>query len=157
NAGALPPLNRNTPSPGTWHLFVLPYIELDTLYKLAEAGSIFTVHGYALSSTFYCPSEISTPNHHCPHGHGNSNYAPNFQVFGSRVDSSGNYTSKYKISNIPDGTSNVIFIAERFALLSGGQENCWTCPAPGSYGTQFAYQSQAVPQVGIRVDESDWL
>jgi prepilin-type N-terminal cleavage/methylation domain-containing protein len=152
----LPPLNRTAPAPaGTWHFFILPFMEQMPLYRAAETNGLGSVHSRTLSTPFYCPSELSSPSHKCPHGFGNSNYAPNFQVFGSKV-SGGNYTSKYNIDAIPDGNSNVLLVAERFGLLAGGQENCWTCPAPGVYGSQFAYQSQSVPQVAVRVANSDW-
>jgi len=135
-AGTLPPLNRVTPEPdGTWTFFVLPFVEQMALYRQGELNGLFTVHANVLSESFYCPSEISAPLHRCPHGYGNSNYAPNFQIFGSKVSGS-NYTSKYNIDTIPDGNSNTLFVAERYALFSSGQENCWTCPAPGQYGTQ---------------------
>jgi len=158
NEGALPALYRTTPAPeATWHLIIQPWVQEVALYRLGTVppGRLGTVHTYVLKSTFYCPSELSAPNHKCPHGYGNSNYAPNYQVFGTKV-TGGNYTAKYKIDTIPDGNSTVLFVAERFALLSGGQENCWTCPAPGSYGSQFAYQGQSVPQVGVRGAHSDW-
>src|SRR3982750_2079648 len=47
NGGSLPPLNRLTPAPaGTWHLFVLPYVEEWALYSLgtASSGGLGTVH-----------------------------------------------------------------------------------------------------------------
>jgi hypothetical protein len=84
-------------------------------------------------------------------------YAPNYQMFGTRTGLGLGYASAYKINTVPDGLSNVIFLAERFALPNGmlaPAENDWTSFGL-VYGTQFALFSQEVPQVGVKQRESD--
>jgi len=156
NEGRLPPLNQSSKAPyGTWHFFVLPYVEEENLYKLGmNGGGAGALYNRVLADTFFCPTEINNPTKKCPHGYGNSNYAPNFQVFGSKNTGS-DYVSKYNIDQVPDGLATTLFVAERYAL-PGTAENCWTCPAPGQYGSQFAYTSQSVPQIAPRMSTVDW-
>ena len=99
-----------------------------------------------------CPSDTSAPTWRCPHDFAVGSYAPNYQVFGTNTIN-GNHP-KYRIGNLPDGTSNVLFLAERFGLPAGG-ENDWVASVSNT-GSQFAWESQEGPQVGIRVDQSDW-
>ena len=158
NKEALPPLMRSTVPAGAWCHFLLPYVEQDSLYRLGLTATqpwiLAAYHGTRVP-LFLCPSEFSAPSGLCPHGWGLTNYAPNYQVFGTLV-SGGNYRSKYTLATIPDGTSNVVIVAERYGLPNGG-ESCWANPAPGIYGNQFAWNSTAVPQVTVPANQADWL
>jgi type II secretory pathway pseudopilin PulG len=124
---------------------LLPFIEQDNMYKSGMnevktwTGKVgdgkISTHGFV--KTFICPSDssnsVTEPRAlYQPTGASwvGSSYAANQQVFGGVVrnagpDSKDNtakvYASLYNIGNIPDGTSNTIFIAERFALAGTGK------------------------------------
>jgi prepilin-type N-terminal cleavage/methylation domain-containing protein len=152
--GTLPPLH--SPKYGTWGFHVLPYIEQNSLFSLGQkiGWSSGTVHGTVVTS-FQCPADMSSLTGKCPHGWALTSYAPNFQVFGTKKIGA-DYTPQYRIATIPDGTSNVISIAERYRLPGTG-ESCWGNPAPGKFGSQFAWNSTSVPEVAIPPKEADYL
>jgi prepilin-type N-terminal cleavage/methylation domain-containing protein len=155
----LPPLGRWALPGGSWSTFLLPYIEQEPLYRMAIT-MVQPWLSVELRSTrvvaFICPSETSAPNGMCPHGWAITNYAPNYQIFGSNGgDGFGNYGSKYPLGALPDGTSNIIIIAERYGLPGGG-ESLWANPSPGLSGAQFGWQSTAEPQLAVPVLQSDW-
>ena len=71
--------------------------------------------------TYQCPSDPSLGNclDWCD---GDSSYAGNFQVFGgaANTNSSSNWDGLARIpASIPDGTSNTIFFAEKYARCNG--------------------------------------
>jgi prepilin-type N-terminal cleavage/methylation domain-containing protein len=156
NNDEFPPFMKNTAPAGTWCFWLLPYIEQDPLYRigLTNGSTSANVRGVKVV-TFQCPTDISAPNSLCPHGWALTNYAPNYQLFGTNTVA-GNLRSKYKMSTVPDGTSNVLMIAERY-MLPGGGESCWANPAPGIFGDQFAWNSTSVPQFGVPYAQADWL
>jgi prepilin-type N-terminal cleavage/methylation domain-containing protein len=135
----------------TWGYQILPYIELNAWY---DRGAKADIHGTVLPN-FQCPTDISAPEHLCPHGWGLTNYAPNFQVFGT-VSSAGGYFPKYQLATIPDGLSSVLFVAERYGLPGSG-EACWDSQPLSLYGSQFAWNSAAVPQVRVPPAQADYL
>jgi prepilin-type N-terminal cleavage/methylation domain-containing protein len=152
NNGDLPPLMRTGGlSTRTWGYEILPYVEQNAL---KDQGTKTDIHGSVLAN-FQCPTDISAPTGKCPHGWALTNYAPNYQVFGI-VSSAGGYIAKYKLGNIPDGATNVLFIAERYGLPGSG-ESCWDNPPLNQYGSQFAWNSQSVPQIGIDPKKADYL
>src|SRR5262249_14708054 len=71
--------------------------------------------------TYQCPSDPSLGNclDWC---NGDSSYAGNFQVFGgeANTNSSSNWDGQGRLpATIPDGTSNTIFFAEKYARCNG--------------------------------------
>jgi hypothetical protein len=86
--------------------------------------------GSRVSSRFYFPWAASS-------------YAANYQVFGTENDfgspKSGNYCGpKYKIGEIPDGTSSTVFFGEQFAACGSTAGTLWAYPGIGNYsGTQY--------------------
>jgi prepilin-type N-terminal cleavage/methylation domain-containing protein len=160
NRDQLPPLNQTSVPAGSWSFHLLPYIEQSSLYRIGLSNNSPWSNPNLIGNrvaTFLCPSEISAPTGKCPHGWALSNYAPNFEVFASQQPPiSGNYRSRYPLAGIPDGTSNVIFIAERYALPVGG-EACWAERSPGIFGSQFGWISQAVPQFVPPLNQADYL
>ncbi len=136
----------------SWFVSTLPHIELDNLNRAPGDLSFHVMPGIG------CPSDVSCPGFKCSHGRGNGSYAPNFQMFGTGTNPGMGYHSKYLISNVPDGLSNTLFLAERYALPSGthpAAENEWSS-GPGLRGTQFAAISQEIPQFGVPQSQSDW-
>jgi prepilin-type N-terminal cleavage/methylation domain-containing protein len=153
NQGMLPPQHNKDEGPWAFHL--LPYIEQEPLYQQGQAGwSKSAIHMVVLA-VLQCPTDASAPKGKCPHGWGLSSYAPNFQLFGA-IKNSGNYSPQYRLSVIPDGLTNVLFIAERYRLPGTG-EACWDEASPGKYGDQFAWTSTAVPEVGVLWTLADYL
>jgi competence protein ComGC len=136
------PIEGGIARPQSIFFTLLPYLEEEKTYDAAmkqpgvrtwEAidptlgGSVFR----KVVRSFCCPMDSSTSTTLPPAaGWGGSSYAANAQVFGmiDRVvtdpapggKSWNRLTSIYNIGNIPDGTSNTIFIAERFALAGRG-------------------------------------
>lgn len=148
NNSKLPPLYTATPIRGSWFFHVLPYMEQDGLYRQGTAA----VTGIPVGQ-FLCPADDSCPTGKCPHGYAVGSYAPNYQLFGTNT-TGGNNTSKYTMKRIPDGSANVIALAERYGLPATA-ENDWTSTL-SVFGTQFAWQSQAVPQIGVPFKQADW-
>jgi prepilin-type N-terminal cleavage/methylation domain-containing protein len=89
-------------------------------------GSGF-IYANAFVKTFYCPSDSSNSQQNTigTIGWVGSSYAANVTVFGTSVRTEPllgrtMFAATYNIGNIPDGTSNTIFIAERFADAANG-------------------------------------
>jgi prepilin-type N-terminal cleavage/methylation domain-containing protein len=154
HAGELPPLFKPSLSgvAQTWGYQTLPYVEQTAWYGVGATTSIHSV----VMGVFLCPSDPSAPTGLCPHGWGLMNYAPNFQVFGIVLAAGGADVPRYKIGTIPDGISNVLFIAERYGLPGGG-EACWDNMPLNAYGSQFAWNSTSVPEVGVPPAQADYL
>jgi hypothetical protein len=109
---------------------------------------------HAFVKEFVCP-EDPTNSAEKPTACGwvGCSYACNYQVFGTR-----GWAPKYDVANIPDGTSNTVFIAERFAQYPGepgrfndpdGKEkqanNLWAWPANFPPNPPTAYK-KPLPQ-----------
>jgi prepilin-type N-terminal cleavage/methylation domain-containing protein len=117
---------------GTTLFHLLPFLEQDNLYRSAGSGGIYSATNNGVYAaplkTFLCPSDPSvgpggvvqddqTPQN--PWGAGC--YAGNVQVF-ARVDANGNLIDGQGAARIPasfpDGTSNTILYAEKYARCS---------------------------------------
>ena len=124
------------PSPsgayGTTFFYLLPYIEQDALYKLANGDSMNV--GGTVVQAFLCPSDPSATNANTyggcgvmqsiavqRDGFGSSNYAANVMVFEPRG------TQSIEVA-MPDGTANTVMFAERFRNCSPSSGGC-TLPA----------------------------
>ena len=153
----LPDLTRLTEPRGSWAYRLLVHLEQENVHRLGRAPDSPFQQSVRVNlvKTFVCPSDVTAPDGRCPHGWALSNYAPNYQVFGTRATAEGQLCP-YKINTIQDGTSNVIFIAERYGLPPGG-ESCWANPAPDKYGSQFGWNSTSVPQIRVSPGQADWL
>jgi prepilin-type N-terminal cleavage/methylation domain-containing protein len=139
---------------------LLPYIEQEALFRLGvpgNSGSFWdnpcpgTPSGTirtATVKTFQCTSDPTLTNGYAANqvnAWGGTSYAGNFQLFGmgnypARFGGT-NWAAKYTIGNIPDGTSNTVAFAERFAAC-GGSGNLWAWPGgdwnPNAWGVTFA-------------------
>ncbi len=138
---------------------LLPFIEQEALFRAGTAGPNTTfwdnpVAGApsgtvrsAVVKTFQCPSDVSMSNGFAANQvnqWAGTSYAGNFQLFGmSRMtDTAGTtWAARYTIANIPDGTSNTVAFAERYAACRstgnllhwpGGDWN------PNQWGVTFA-------------------
>jgi hypothetical protein len=156
-----------TTNPQSFFFTLLPFIEQDNLYKIGMGqgpdGPFFDprdktvnltwmcstsstskapIYSHAFVNTYVCPADptnaIGQPT---ALGWVGSSYGANYLLFGIE-----NWKPIFNIGNIPDGTSNTVFIAERFAQFPGpaGQftdrdgttqqaSNLWAWPA--NHGT----------------------
>jgi hypothetical protein len=160
----LPPALRgagtSASTPGWANLLsvLLPYLEQDALYKIgnanANAGGGFwdgsPVPGApsnsvrtAVIKAFLCPSDPSLANGFSAaqvNAWAGTSYAGNWMLFGAS-----NAQARYGVGNIPDGTSNTVAFAERYAAC-GSYGNLWAWPGghywngwePNTWGVTFA-------------------
>ncbi len=170
---------QSTGQPGyNINFALLPYLELETIFKAAvgqvwnwDAALTGTKSGTIRTATikaFQCPSDSSMVNGYSFYQVDNwagTSYAANFQVFGATASTTNlNQTSSvssYTIGNIPDGTSNVIAFAERYAgcngqgnLLhwpGGNRMNGWNAPDWGvTIGNKMMGGTwNQPPQIGV--------
>jgi prepilin-type N-terminal cleavage/methylation domain-containing protein len=156
---------------GTTLFLLLPYLEQDNLYKSA-AGPNFTYVAFPANDPVYtmplkafqCPSDPSVPAggvvevQGVPFGA--SSYAANAQVFGT-VDANGNlqntapsagglpnwYGAARIPASFPDGTSNTILFAEKYAQCNTGG-NAWGYFAGAPFSPSFANSTFGGSAVG---------
>jgi len=120
---------------------ILPFVEQDNVFKQAyNGGGAIWVNGNhaAVIKTYLCPSDASTPSGMATTGAGwaVSNYAPNWQVFGTYNPGDCSERAQYKLANIPDGTSNTVFFVERFGSFPSNPSysSCWAYPCMYTQG-----------------------
>jgi len=141
----------NTKAPGAYGTILfhlLPNLEQDNLYKSSYAGgTYFAGTNQVFSSpvrTFLCPSDPSVGTNGAvsdPDGipWGASSYACNVQAF-CNVNGNGTLHDPQAYAripaNFPDGTSNTILFAEKYALCTNGNYpvggNLWAYWVTGS-------------------------
>jgi prepilin-type N-terminal cleavage/methylation domain-containing protein len=174
NSDKLPPIYGTEGGVlGSFFFYLLPYIERDDLYRAglntenapSTPGYTWTglipgggmIQDTARVKTYLCPSDNTAPNNSIKvFGFVGSSYAANYELFGSSPRTSPDPTinpdtdllipwvSRFKMGSIPDGTSNTVVCAERFAVApvpTPGGGNAWAYPAPLSpqYAPMFAY------------------
>jgi prepilin-type N-terminal cleavage/methylation domain-containing protein len=115
---------------GTGMYFLLPFIEQDNVFKSPEISPNDDVGGVpggngsnsyrssAVIKTFQAPGDPTLPADGMTWGNrGATSYALNWHVFRGGWDEDWNVGGVNRIpASIPDGTSNTIFIAERYAV-----------------------------------------
>jgi type II secretory pathway pseudopilin PulG len=133
----LPPLVGSFPanfkSHGTLFYFLLPFIEQDNLYKVAN-GYVWNNRVYSfVIPTYLCPADPTAPaNNLYRDWLATCNYPGNWLVFGKGGASfSRTFT---------DGTSNTIVFTERYQLCRG-QPCAWGYPGLYYWSPMFAHYS----------------
>jgi prepilin-type processing-associated H-X9-DG protein len=144
-AGSFP----NETSDGTFHFYLLPYIEQDILYTKAGDGagnySVWNNNTQAVViKTFLCPADGSTKTPLYENWLAYTNYACNFMAFGNK--------SANLLASFPDGTSNTMAFAERYQMCNG-TPTAWGYTGETDCAPVFAYSSYAKFQV--RPTQSD--
>jgi hypothetical protein len=155
----------NTYAWGPFWFVIFPYIEQDNLFKRAYGTGAGWGGGNhnAVIPTLVCPSDPSMPAGSLVDCGANSwfgtSYAPNYLMFGTTNPYNsgvGAYIAqgRYKVGNIPDGTSNTIGVVERFGECPYyGWSNVALYPMSWSYwgynsnGSLACYWSWALPQI----------
>jgi prepilin-type N-terminal cleavage/methylation domain-containing protein len=125
---------------------ILPYIEQNALYQtVLSAPSPYTwnlqvpgsptapwsyIEVYGLIPTYRCPSASYYPDTQGESYHAYTTYAANYLLLGTSgpgiEDKQGPYATygcRYRIGNIPDGSSNTVLLGEKNA-----QVNFWSWP-----------------------------
>jgi len=156
----IPTLTVDYAPPAAWESYwstMLPYIEQQPLYSKGQsAGAGWNNNNHAAVVAIYqCPSDPTGTNGINPQtGWATVSYGQNVLVFGqnNQNDSRGNTVvpAKYKIGNIPDGTSNCIGIVERYGSLPlYNYAGLWSHPMGGPWG-QWPQWSHGYGQWGVQ-------
>ena len=135
----LPPANATVNGVGGSVLyFLLPYVEQDALYRLAQASTGGAYCAATPLKTFQCPSDI-TNSSGLAGTVATSSYAGNALLFGTGTGTGlvVGQVAAYNIGNIPDGTSNTVMFSE----MSAQTVNTTT------YTTVYGTYSPASPQI----------
>jgi prepilin-type N-terminal cleavage/methylation domain-containing protein len=97
---------------GSFHFFILPFIEQNNLYQTAGTNS-WNVNSTNVK-TFICPSDSSVaPNYQ---NGGGTDYAWNLMVFSGGMGWQTDQHPSSLMNSMPDGTSQTVIIAERYKL-----------------------------------------
>ncbi|HTU17474.1 MAG TPA: DUF1559 domain-containing protein [Gemmataceae bacterium] len=172
------PFLNGVTHPQSFHFALLPFIEQQNMYNAGmnpntdvyggttyggELGNGSLIWNAGFVKIYICPADPTDSYSHgieYLYGYVGSSYGFNYLLFGTS-----NWSPQYNIGNLPDGTSNTIFQAERFAGYPshdgkgygssypnlGAYATVWWWPP--TYGPQFAatfnYYSQGLPQIGI--------
>jgi len=134
--GKVPPsAGKVGPKFGTAHFFLLPYIEQAALAETAN-GDSFTIRSQPVK-TFVCPSDPSAPQGGVTstattatvqyQSIGMTNYAVNHSVL--------QFGDQGLFQSMPNGTSNVVLIAERYQVCKRSA----TIEAYGGWAAYFRY------------------
>jgi prepilin-type N-terminal cleavage/methylation domain-containing protein len=165
---------------------LLPYLDQQNMYNFGigvgapAAGQTWwgatptgNIYNTAFLKMFVCPTDSSNSASQAtpttgpsdllpatPNDWVGSSYGYNYLVFGTNSGTSSGFTtatSGYKMSNIPDGATNTIFIAERFAYYpKQTQASLWALPATAStlspnFAAMFGGSGvTGLPQIGVQ-------
>ncbi len=152
---------------GSFHYTILPYIEQQALFQDGTTPIAGTFNGinyyspwsgpvpgsasapqvlYQVLKPYVCPSDPTLSNGY-PSNRGQdwagTSYAANFMLFGA-VHSGNADQAKYKIGNIPDGTSNTVGFADSYGGRTSDHGQLWAYPGwdwagDGRYSAVFAW------------------
>jgi hypothetical protein len=90
---------------GTAHYLMLPYIEQDNVYRLANNNA--SNQASVIIKTFLCPSDSTLSSNLQRYNYASTNYATNLMVFNPKGPGD-------LVTSMPDGTSNTVIFAERY-------------------------------------------
>jgi hypothetical protein len=131
---------------GSTHVFLLPYVEFDNLFKSMASGTpaVYDPTAFVRPAnrksipTYACPSDPSMSDYIVADGpYGGTSYAANAQVFSPLIDetiaggamypsSKPNFTDRGSLlRDIKDGMSNVIMFTHSIAACGTGTGTIW--------------------------------
>lgn len=127
---AVGPFPKGAPAAGTAHFYLLPFLEQDNLFRLAENNVSKNATYSVVIQLFLNPLDTSAPPNNQYKGWlATTNYAADWLVF---KDSGG------RIQDIADGTSNTLMFAERYQMCNGAPTG-WGYAHLYSWAPIFAY------------------
>jgi len=133
---------------GSMLFTLLPYIEQDNLFAdgLTNLGNTWDGNNNPFPrltrvKTYICPSDFTVNANGFPGnqvgGWTASCYGANYQVFGSTNPGGFTCAPQFNIGNIPDGSSNTMFFAEKYGQNNSGG-SLWSLPGPRNWGPQWS-------------------
>lgn len=139
----MPPITgkyNNVEGSVLYHL--LPYLEQDNVFRQAKGNS------WTLAQTviplLVDPEDKSAPNSLHLSAVATTSYAGNWLIM----------NGKYKIFNIPDGSSNTLLFTTRYQICNG-TPTAWAYSTISPWSPMFAYYSLAKFQVNPTQEECD--
>jgi hypothetical protein len=147
--GRLPPgVGEFGNKTGSIHYHLLPYIEQGPLYNKATDAVWDNDVWSTPVSIFVDPRDPGGPPGNVYRGWlATTNYAANAMVFGEDK-------ARYKIGNIPDGTSNTLMFAQRLQMCND-TPTAWGYPSLYTWAPLTAYYNQSLPQFSLQKEECD--
>jgi prepilin-type N-terminal cleavage/methylation domain-containing protein len=121
---------------GSTHYFILPYVEQNALANVGPPYYFWQVYTNHAVQTYCNPSDMTTP----PNGlyndagwadYGVTGYAANYQSLGYFMTTSNHLIQR--LTNVKDGTSNTIFMAEKMTLCQNTTYNNNAAGDPNYY------------------------
>jgi hypothetical protein len=125
----------------SWMFQLLPYLEQDFLSRTAEQDS------WSIADTvvpiLIDPRDTSAPGNRFQNV-ATTSYAGNWEIF----------NGKYKIHNIPDGSSNTLAFINRYQVCNG-VPNAWAYSSLYTWAPMFGHYSTAMFQTNPPQDACD--
>jgi len=139
--GVMPPIAGDFQNKtGSLHFFLLPFIEQQNLYQMANSGVWDNdVWGQRITVMLDPRDGSAPPGNVFEAWLATTNYAGNWMVFGD-----GKATARIP-NSIPDGTSNTLMFGTRYQMCNGAP-TAWGYPGMYLWAPQVAFYSVAVPQ-----------
>jgi hypothetical protein len=132
---------------GSIHYQLLPYIEQGPLYNKATDAVWDNDVWSTPVSLFVDPRDSGgSPGNVYRGWLATTNYAANAMVFSE--------SPKYRIGNIPDGTSNTLMFAQRLQMCED-TPTAWGYPSLYTWAPLTAYYNQALPQFSLKNEQCD--
>jgi type II secretory pathway pseudopilin PulG len=145
--GKMPPgMGQANNADGPTHFHILPFIEQDNLFKLAE-GAPWKNGTYGKVIPVYIdPADASAPPGNVYQSWlATTNYAANWMVF---------RTGDKRLADIVDGTSNTLMTATRYQMCNGNPTG-WGYASLYHWAPLFALDSTAKFQISPKQEECD--
>jgi prepilin-type N-terminal cleavage/methylation domain-containing protein len=156
---------------GSFHLTLLPFLEQNPLYSQAQSQPLATWNPgnpqvlHQVVPVYICPSDAMNSNGYPsnrPQDWAGTSYAANYQLFGSTRNGNADI-SQYRISTIPDGSSNVVAITEKLmgGTLTPDFGTLWAFPGwdwagDGRYSAVFGWGNGGHFGSNIRGTSQRW-
>ena len=121
----------------SWHLYLLPYVEQDNLFK-AQVNHSWDAN--AIVKTYQAPGDPTLGSGRTWGNRPATSYAANWHVFRGGWDEDWQKGGVMRFpASITDGTSNTIFFAERYVICGQGGSATGT-----NYVEHGAFSDQAL-------------